>query len=332
MLSYFGCDQSQVQRYLTGETVEQSRLALLINGMIKVPMQFFILFVGAMVFVFFQFTAPPLFFNSAARNKVVKTHYASQYAALEQTHAETFTAKRTGMRQMLAAIHAGDGARANDAAVRVRALQTRDAATHKAAADLIARADPIADTNDTNYVFLSFVIGFFPAGVVGLLLAAIFCAAMSATASGLNALTSTSVVDVYRRFVSSDADDRDCVRMSKMLTVFWGLVSISVGEFASHVGSLIEAVNRFGSFFYGTILGVFVLAFFFRKVGDIAAVSGAIVGQIAVGLCAAFTNTAYLWWNVVGCVVGVVAAVAIQTMLPDTARVATQPLSSTPSS
>jgi Na+/proline symporter len=231
------------------------------------------------------------------------------------------------MREMLAAIHAGDSAHAENVAVRVRELQTRDAATHKAAADLIARADPIADTNDTNYVFLSFVIGFFPAGVVGLLLAAIFCAAMSATASGLNALTSTSVVDVYRRFVSSDANDRDCVRMSKILTVFWGLVSIGVGEFASHVGSLIEAVNRFGSFFYGTILGVFVLAFFFRKVGDIAAVSGAVVGQISVGLCATFTNTAYLWWNVVGCVVGVVAAVVIQTMLP-TQRIATQSLSS----
>ena len=317
MLSYFGCDQSQVQRYLTGETVQQSRLGLLINGMIKVPMQFFILFVGAMVFVFFQFTAPPLFFNSAARNKVVKTRYASQYAVLEQTHAATFASKRNGMREMLAAMHTGDSARADAVATRVRALQTTDANTHKAAADLIAKADPAADTNDTNYVFLSFVIGFFPAGVVGLLLAAIFCAAMSATASGLNALSSTSVVDVYRRFISCDANDRDCVRMSKMLTVFWGLVSIGVGEFASHVGSLIEAVNRFGSFFYGTILGVFVLAFFFSKVGDLAAVSGAVVGQIAVGLCAIFTNTAYLWWNVVGCVVGVVAALVIQTFMPD---------------
>jgi len=316
MLSYFGCDQSQVQRYLTGETVEQSRLGLLINGMIKVPMQFFILFVGAMVFVFFQFTAPPLFFNTAARAKVATTRYAAQYAALEKTHAATFAAKREGMREMLAAMHAGDLARADAATASVRDLQTREAATHKAASALIGKADPAADTNDTNYVFLSFVIGFFPAGVVGLLLAAIFCAAMSATASGLNSLASTSVVDVYRRFLSRSAGDHDCVRMSKILTVFWGLVSIGVGEFASHVGSLIEAVNRFGSFFYGTILGVFVLAFFFREVGDVAAVSGAIVGQIAVALCATFTNTAYLWWNVVGCVVGVGASLLIQKLLP----------------
>jgi solute:Na+ symporter, SSS family len=317
MLSYFGCDQSQVQRYLTGETVEQSRLGLLINGMIKVPMQFFILFVGAMVFVFFQFTAPPLFFNTAARARVATTRYEAQYAALERTHAANFAAKRAGMREMLAAMHAGDRVRADAATATVRALQTRDADTHKSASVLIGKADPAADTNDTNYVFLSFVIGFFPAGVVGLLLAAIFCAAMSATASGLNSLASTSVVDVYRRFISPDANDHECVRMSKILTVFWGLVSIGVGEFASHVGSLIEAVNRFGSFFYGTILGVFVLAFFFRTVGDVAAVSGAIVGQIAVALCASFTNTAYLWWNAVGCVVGVVAALVIQGIRDD---------------
>ncbi|HSY52765.1 MAG TPA: sodium:solute symporter [Thermoanaerobaculia bacterium] len=317
MLSYFGCDQSQVQRYLTGETVEQSRLGLLINGMIKVPMQFFILFVGAMVFVFFQFTAPPLFFNTAARARVATTRYEAQYAALERTHVANFAAKRAGMREMLVAMHAGDRVRADAATASVRALQTRDADTHKSASVLIGKADPAADTNDTNYVFLSFVIGFFPAGVVGLLLAAIFCAAMSATASGLNSLASTSVVDVYRRFISPDANDHECVRMSKILTVFWGLVSIGVGEFASHVGSLIEAVNRFGSFFYGTILGVFVLAFFFRTVGDVAAVSGAIVGQIAVALCASFTNTAYLWWNAVGCVVGVVAALVIQGIRDD---------------
>jgi Na+(H+)/acetate symporter ActP len=289
--------------------------------MIKVPMQFFILFVGAMVFVFFQFTAPPLFFNTAARAKVGQTRYAADYARLEKAHETNFTAKRDGVHELLGAIHAGDRVRADAAATQVRALQERDAATHKAAAELIQRADPAADRSDTNYVFLSFVIRFFPAGVVGLLLAAIFCAAMSATASGLNSLASTSVVDVYRRFCVPDAHDADCVRMSKALTVFWGLVSITVGEFATHVGSLIEAVNRFGSFFYGTILGVFVLAFFFREVGDTAAVSGVIAGQIAVALCALFTNTAYLWWNVVGCVVGVGAAVLIQKMLPATVPV-----------
>jgi Na+/proline symporter len=319
MLSYFGCDQSQVQRYLTGETAEQSRLGLLINGMIKVPMQFFILFVGAMVFVFFQFTAPPLFFNAAAKEKVGQTAYAPQYAALERAHVENFNAKRDGVREMLTAIRTGDRAGVDNATTKVRALQDRDAATHKAATELIGKADPASDRSDTNYVFLSFVIHYFPAGVVGLLLAAIFCAAMSATASGLNSLASTSVVDVYRRFVKKSACDTDCVRMSKILTVFWGLVSIAVGEFASHIGSLIEAVNRFGSFFYGTILGVFVLAFFFRAVGDLAAVSGAIVGQIAVALCAMFSNAAYLWWNVVGCLVGVAAAVVIQKVLPATA-------------
>lgn len=315
-LSYFGCDQSQVQRYLTGETIEQSRLGLLINGMIKVPMQFFILFVGAMVFALFQFTAPPLFFNTAARAKVGQTKYAAAYTQLEATHAANFQAKRDGVRQMVSALHAGDRAGLDAATKHTLTLQTREAATHKEAADLIAKADPAADRSDTNYVFLSFVLQFFPPGVVGLLLAAIFCAAMSATASGLNALASTTVVDVYRRFLAPSANDYECVRMSRWLTVFWGLVSIAVGEFATHVGSLIEAVNRFGSFFYGTILAVFVLAFFFREVGDLAAVTGAVVSQLAVALCAFFTNTAWLWWNVVGCVVGVAASLVIQKLLP----------------
>jgi Na+/proline symporter len=315
-LSYFGCDQSQVQRYLTGETIEQSRLGMLINGMIKVPMQFFILFVGAMVFAFFQFTAPPLFFNTAARAKVAQTRYAADYAKLEAQHAANFTEKNAGVRRMLQAIHSGDKTALDATTRNVVALQDRDAATHKAAADLILKADPAADRSDTNYIFLSFVVHYFPAGVVGLLLAAIFCAAMSATASGLNALASTTVVDIYRRFLVRDANDYECVKMSRWFTLFWGLVSIGVGEFATHVGSLIEAVNRFGSFFYGTILAVFVLAFFFREVGDLAAVSGAVVSQLSVAACAFFTNTAWLWWNVVGCVIGVAASVLIQKLLP----------------
>jgi SSS family solute:Na+ symporter len=315
-LSYFGCDQSQVQRYLTGETVEQSRLGLLINGMVKVPMQFFILFTGAMVFVFFQFVAPPLFFNTAAQAKVGETRYAADYARLEEAHKANFTAKRESVRQMLAAMHRGDSATAAAATARVQALANAEGATRKAAAELIHKSDPLADSSDTNYVFLSFVVRFLPPGVVGLVLAAIFCAAMSATASGLNALASTSVVDIYRRWINRAATDRDYVRASKIMTIVWGAFSIAVGEFATHIGSLVVAVNQFGSFFYGTILAVFVLAFFFREVGDVAAVAGAVVGQAAVALCALFSNMAWLWWNVVGLGVGVLASVLIQKALP----------------
>jgi Na+/proline symporter len=314
-LSYFGCDQAQVQRYLTGETAEQSRLGLLFNGMIKVPMQFFILFVGAMVFAFFQFVAPPLFFNSAARANLGKTQYAAQYDKLEAMHRANFSAKTAEVRKMVDAIHAGDSAAIASATANARALQQREESTRREAATLIKKSDTHSDDNDTNYVFLGFVVRYLPAGVVGLILASIFCAAMSATASGLNSLASTTVVDVYRRFIARDAHDDHHVLASKMATFFWGVFSIFVGEFATHVGSLVEAVNRFGSLFYGTILGVFVLAFFFTAVGDVAASWGAAISLAVVILVALFTNIAWLWWNAVGCGVGVMAAMVIQKMM-----------------
>ena len=298
-LSYFGTDQSQVQRYLTGASVAESRLGLLFNGMIKVPMQFFILFVGAMVFVFYQFVAPPLFFNSVERARVAGS---SEYARLEEAHRSNFLARRTAVLQM---IHDPSATR------RVRELQREEDATRHAARDLIQRRNPGADISDANYVFLTFVIQFLPAGVVGLILAAIFCAAMSSTAAGLNSLASTSCVDVLRRLVWRDRSDHDYVRASKWLTVFWGVFSIAFAEFASRLGSLIEAVNKLGSLFYGTILAIFLLAFYTKEISGTAASIGAIIGEAAVLWCAAFTNLAWLWWNVIGCVVGVGAAVMI---------------------
>ena len=316
-LSYFGTDQSQVQRYLTGETVTQSRLGLLFNGMLKVPMQFFILFVGAMVFVFYQFIAPPLFFNPIERAKIGASDYANEYAQLEEKHRQTFDQKRARIGEMLAAIDRGDEQRADAAAAALDTLQQEQAATRTAAVSLIRRNDPLADTSDTNYVFLSFVIRNLPTGLVGLLLAAIFCAAMSATASGLNSLASTTVVDVYRRFIAPDASEHDYVRASKLMTIFWGVFCIGFAEFAGRLGSLIEAVNKLGSLFYGTILAIFLLAFYTKRVGGRATFLGAVVGEVAVILCAIFSNMAWLWWNVVGCVVGVVAALIIQGVLPE---------------
>jgi solute:Na+ symporter, SSS family len=315
-LSYFGTDQSQVQRYLTGETVEQSRLGLLFNGMIKVPMQFFILFVGAMVFVFYQFVAPPLFFNTAERAKIGVSRYANDYAQLEQRHRATFDAKRARVHDFVSAIRSGDAARQAAAGAALQQAQAADAATRKEAVALIRRNDPAADTSDANYVFLSFVIRYLPAGVVGLILAAIFCAAMSATASGLNALASTTVIDVYRRFIDPDATEHESVRAAKWMTVGWGVVGIISAELFGRMGSLIEVVNKLGSYFYGTILAIFIVGFFFREVGGVAVCAGALLGEIAVTCCALFTNTAWLWWNVVGCVVGVVGALAVQRMIP----------------
>jgi len=315
-LSYFGCDQSQVQRYLTGETVEQSRLGLLFNGLIKVPMQFFILFVGAMVFVFYQFVAPPLFFNTAERAKIGASRYAESFSRLEEKHRVEFVAKRERVQQLVGAMRSGDDTRVAAATTALHAAQSVEDATRKEATNLIRRNDPLADGSDTNYVFLSFVIRYLPRGVVGLVLAAIFCAAMSATASGLNSLASTTVIDVYRRFIDRDSTEHDSVRVAKLLTIAWGVFAIGFAEFAGRLGSLVEAVNKLGSLFYGTILAIFIVAFFFREVGGFAVCAGAALGEIAVTCCALFTDTAWLWWNVVGCVAGVAGALLVEKMLP----------------
>ncbi len=316
-LSYFGTDQSQVQRYLTGESVEQSRMGLLLNGFIKVPMQFFILFVGAMVFVFYQFVAPPLFFNTAERAKIGASRYATDYARLEDQQRAQFVAKRERVRELLGAMRAKDETKVAAATTALRQAQSAEEATKKEAVSLIRRNDPRADSSDTNYIFLSFVIRYLPAGVVGLVLAAIFCAAMSATASGLNALASTTVIDIYRRFLHRDATDHGSVRVARWLTIGWGIIGIIAAELIGGSGSLIEWVNKLGSYFYGTILAIFIVAFFFKEVGGFAVCAGAALGEIAVTCFALFTDTAWLWWNVIGCVVGVGGALLVEKMLPE---------------
>jgi solute:Na+ symporter, SSS family len=315
-LSYFGTDQSQVQRYLTGETVTQSRLGLLFNGLMKVPMQFFILFVGAMVFVFYQFSAPPLFFNPVQRARVAQSGYGDEFRRLESTHLDTFEQKRAGAERLVAAMKSGDRNAVDRATTQLHALQKLEAETKSAATALIRRNDPKADAADTDYVFLTFIMQNLPPGIVGLLLAAVFCAAMSATASGLNSLASTSVVDVWKRLLWRKGSDSDYVRISKLMTIFWGVFSIGFAFFATRLGSLIVAVNKLGSLFYGTILAIFLLAFYAKHVNGVAAFWGAVVGQVAVGLCAAFTNMAWLWWNLVGCGVSVLAALMIQGVIP----------------
>jgi SSS family solute:Na+ symporter len=316
-LSYFGTDQSQVQRYLTGSSVAESRLGLLINGMVKVPMQFFILFVGAMVFVFYQFVAPPLFFNTVQRAKVSTSQYAAEYETLEAQHQTQFNEKRADVQRLLTAMRAHDDAATAVATTALREVQQRETATRTAAASLINRTQPGADNSDTNYIFLTFVIDYLPAGVVGLVLAAIFCAAMSATSSGLNSLASTTVVDIFRRLGKPHATDAECVRLSKLATIAWGLFAIAFAEFANRLGSLIEAVNKLGSLFYGTILAIFLLAFYTKRVSGTAAFLGALIGEAAVVWCALATDLAWLWWNVVGCVVGVVAALIVQRFVPE---------------
>jgi solute:Na+ symporter, SSS family len=307
-MAYFGTDQSQVQRYLTGETITQSRLALLFNGIVKVPMQFFILFVGAMVFVFYQFSAPPLSFNKTQADRVRASQYAAEFQSLETTHAGIFERKRQAATRL---------AETNDpaAAAELRALQQQDEAVRKEASALIRKNDPKADAADTDYIFLTFIIQNLPTGLVGVLMAAIFCAAMSANAGGLNALASTSVIDVWKRLLWPGRPDHHYVILSKLMTVFWGLFCISFAWYANRLGSLIVAVNQVGSLFYGTMLAIFLVAFYLPRVGGTAVFWGAIISEGAILYCKFFTKVAWLWWNVVGCVVGVVAALLIQAML-----------------
>jgi solute:Na+ symporter, SSS family len=308
-LSYFGTDQSQVQRYLTGETAAESKLGLLFNGLVKVPMQFFILFVGAMVFVFYQFVAPPLFFNPMTSGS------GPAYQRAEEAHRTTFLAKRDAARALVAAMHAHDDTQVRAATTRLRAAQAANAKAHADAAAIVKQSNPAAETNDTNYVFLAFVIRYLPHGLVGVLLAAIFCAAMSATSSGLNSLASTSTMDIYRRLLNKSETELDYVRASKLLTLFWGVFCVGFAEFANRLGSLIEAVNLLGSLFYGTILGIFVLAVFTRGVTGTATVCGAVIAETATVGCWLFTKMAWLWWNVVGLAVTIGAALLVHALL-----------------
>jgi len=311
-LAYFGTDQSQVQRYLTGETITQSRLGLLFNGLAKVPMQFFILFVGAMVFVFYQFVAPPVSFNRVQAEKLRNSQYNAEFASLEATHQQTFAEKRATATKLVRAMDANDTAAVDASTAQLQALQKRDAETRKSAAELIRRNDPKADAKDTDYVFLTFIIQNLPVGLVGLLMASIFCAAMSATASGLNSLASTSAVDIWKRLVSPNLTDHQYVIVSKAMTVFWGLFCMGFASYANRLGSLIEAVNQVGSLFYGTMLAIFLVAFYLPRIGGTAVFWGAVISEAAIFYCKFFTDVAWLWWNVVGCVVGVVAAALIQ--------------------
>ncbi|HEX8561109.1 MAG TPA: sodium:solute symporter [Pyrinomonadaceae bacterium] len=315
-LSYFGTDQSQVQRYLTGESVAQSRLGLLFNGLVKVPMQFFILFLGAMVFAFYQFTQPPVFFNPVAVERARAGASAGQFRALEAEHAAAFEEKQRAAREYVGALRAGDGAAAESAAQGLRAAQERAGRVRAGAVELL-REPGKPRPEDTNYVFLNFVINHLPAGVVGLVFAAVFFASMSSSASALNALASTTVIDVERRLLTGGRGDRFHFLSSKLATVFWGLFAVAFAQYAGQLGSLIEAVNRLGSLFYGAILGIFLLGFYFKRVGGTAAFAGAVAGEAAVLYCFYFTDIAFLWYNVVGALVVVATALAVNPLAAD---------------
>jgi Na+/proline symporter len=268
-LAYFGCDQSQVQRYLTGKSIAQSRLSLLFNAVAKIPMQFFILFIGAMVFVFFVFQKPPLLFHPVEQANVERS---AEYGQVRQSFDAAFTHRREAAEDFLAARRRGDETSRQAAASRYRRAQQDLDAAHTAGEHLVS-----PKFNDTNFIFLSFVTRYLPAGVVGLIVAVIFSAAMSSTSGEINSLATVSVIDIYRRHFRQNAADHHYVVASRLATILWGCFAVCFANFGRNFGALIEAVNMVGSLFYGGLLGVFVLAFFCKGVGA----NGAFYGVLA---------------------------------------------------
>ncbi len=313
-LSYFGTDQSQVGRYLTGSSVTQSRLGLIMNGLVKIPMQFFILLIGVMVFVFYQFHQAPLFFNKVEVNKIEKSIYKQDYKALEEKYAIAFKEKQTRVESLVNAVKSKDETAIDEARNNVQLADKKNTEIRNEVTALMKKNDPKADTNDTNYIFLSFVTNQLPVGIVGILIAVIFLAAMGSTASGLNSLASTTVVDFYKRIFKKSESDAKYLSASRWITLLWGLFCIAVAFYASRLGNLIEAVNILGSLFYGTILGIFLVAFYMKRVGGTAVFYAAIIAEAFIVYAWIVDLTAFLWLNVIGCVLVMMFAFTIQQM------------------
>lgn len=300
-LSYFGTDQSQVGRYLTGSSVKQSRLGLVMNGLLKIPMQFFIFMIGALVFVFYQFTAPPLYFNGAEAQSVKQSQYAEAYTNDEQAYKEAFDRKKEKAMQLAGAMKSNNATAIEQAKTELLRADSSSQAIRKHALGIIKNHHPDADTNDGNFVFLTFVTQQLPVGVVGLLMAVIFLAAMGSTASGMNSLASTTVVDFYKRFTRRELNESESLIASRKATLAWGVFCIVAAIFASRLGNLIEAVNILGSLFYGTILGIFLVAFYLKKVGGTAVFYAALITEALVVIAWLCDLMAFLWLNVLGC-------------------------------
>jgi len=310
-LSYFGTDQSQVGRYLTGSSIGQSRLGLIMNGLIKIPMQFLILLIGVLIFAFYQFNQPPLFFNKYEVNRVKSGQYAHQYNDLRQQYALAFLQKKGSADELLKALDSKNEERINKASNDLRQAEAVELAIRKNAINLMKKNDSKADTDDTNYVFLNFVIHFLPNGLIGLLIAIVFLASMGSTASALNSLASTTVVDIYKRVINPNASDKNYLNASRLATVFWGIVCIVMALYAAKLGNLLEAVNKLGSYIYGTILGVFVVAFYLKKVNGTAVFIAAIFSEIIICLMGYYQVIAYLWLNAIGCFLVIIIALMI---------------------
>jgi len=320
-LSYFGTDQSQVQRYLSGRSVYESRMGLMFNAILKIPMQFFILLVGVMVFVFYQYQEHPVLFNANSIEKVHQTEYSEDMKTIETKYAKVYQEKKAALTTIVQQYETADELTLNTTIKNVQQKETESLVIRDRAKQLVLKAVPDNNSKDSDYVFLSFIMNYLPMGLIGLLLAVIFSAAMSSTSGELNALATTTTIDFYKRLSTKEHSEQHYVTTSKLLTAAWGVVAISFALFAHLVENLIEAVNILGSLFYGTILGIFLIAFFLKKVKGKATFYAAILAQLLVITFFFFgqqigsyllgreiQEIAYLWYNVIGCTLVILIA------------------------
>ena len=310
-LSYFGADQSQVQRYIAGGSLKESRLGLLFNAVVKVPMQFFILLLGAIVFMFYQFEKPPVYFNQPAYQRALENGFAPQLTQLQTQFDEVFVQKRAAIRVLSNASSGERDAMMN----QVRKLDADARALRDQTKAVLVQAGVDPKSKESDYVFITFILQQMPHGIVGLLIAVILCATMSAMAATLNALGSTTAIDFYRPLIRPNASDHHYVIAAQALTAAWGLIAIGVASFASLVENLIEAGNILGSVFYGSILGLFLAAFFIRRVRGSAVFFAALFAQMLVFVLFATTNIGYLWYNFIGCAAVLILAPILQQTL-----------------
>lgn len=315
-LSYFGTDQSQVGRYLTGSSVGQSRLGLIMNAIVKIPMQFLILLIGILVFAFYQFNRPPMFFNNYEVGQVLHSRYGTQYRQVEAQYAEAFKYRKQEASALMQAFDSKDPAKIAAAQAGLKQANAQTLSIRKQGIALMLKNNPNANQDDTNYVFLTFVTHYLPRGLVGLLVAIVFLASMGSTASALNSLGSTSAVDIYKRTINPKASSKNYLLASRLSTIFWGVVCILMALYASKANNLLEYVNKLGSYIYGTILGVFVVAFYIKRIGGTSVFIAAIISEIIICLLGNYNVVAYLWLNVIGCALVIVIAGIINILFP----------------
>jgi Na+/proline symporter len=311
-MSYFGTDQSQVGRYLGGKSVAESRLGLLFNGLLKVPMQFIILYIGILVFVFYQFHQAPVFHNQSLKDKAMQTEYAGVITELEGEYDKVFADKRTEAESLVDAIRKDDPILIEQTRKSFEVIQNSEKAIRSKVKDQIATALPGSNTLDKDYVFITFVMAYLPHGLIGLLMAVVFMAAMSSTASELNALASTTTVDIYKRSIKKDGDDYHYVKSSKWFTAGWAIFGMMFASIANQAENLIQFVNIVGSIFYGTILGIFLSAFYIKYIKSNAVFYAAIVAEGVILYCYFFTEIAFLLYNIIGCLLVVILGFIIQ--------------------